>query len=92
MINSSHIYEKQSLFFVFLFLQGQVAMLEITLCGSISGRFSQFSKAWTLFCEIVKEVKKKDLNIAGFWLKITPGILGQFSTFACLQCKQHIIY
>ena len=29
MINSSHIYEKQSLFFVFLFLQGPVVMLRI---------------------------------------------------------------
>ena len=51
--------------------------------------FGQLSKAWTLFCEIVKEVKKKDLNIAGFWLKITPGILGRFSSIACLQCKLH---
>ena len=79
MINSSHIYEKQSLFFVFLFLQGLVVLY----VGGFDiflpiGTDWQFLKAWTLFCEIVKEVKKKDLNIAGFWLKITPGILGRF--------------
>ena len=32
-------------------------------------------QAWTIFAEAVKTIHDKDLNIDGFWVKITPGIL-----------------
>lgn len=46
-----------------------------------------FMQAWTIYSEIVAKTARKNVNITGFWIKITPGILAlmsQVSVFTSL--------
>ena len=40
-----------------------------------------FTQAWTIYGEIVELIKQKNMNVSGFWIRITPAILSLMSGF-----------